>query len=209
MNDDPLSIVNFSHALIRQTQRILRGEMSNVTTAPAPTLWPRVALDATVGNGNDLRFLCEISSPDSTIIGVDVQSIAIERCQKLLEEQHCEARVKLVLRSHDEIDSICRAEGIMNLDVVMYNLGYLPGTDKKLRTQAQTSIASLEQAIGLLSTNGIITICCYVAHEGGLEERNAIQKWMSELDPKKLRVMQYKSYESAHTPECYVLQKRV
>jgi Putative rRNA methylase len=68
------------------------------------------------------------------------------------------------------------------INAVMLNLGYLPGSDKQIITQIDSTIAALSSACELLSPGGIITIIAYPGHEGGQEEADQVKGWCANLN---------------------------
>ena len=53
-------------------------------------------------------------------------------------------------------------------NLIIFNLGFLPGSNKKIKTQDYTSNQAILNAYSIL--DGIMLIACYVQHEGGYEE---------------------------------------
>jgi len=51
--------------------------------------------------------------------------------------------------------------------LVAFNLGYLPGGDKKIITGSETTSLALEAAKRILMPRGLISIVVYVGHPGG------------------------------------------
>lgn len=51
--------------------------------------------------------------------------------------------------------------------LVAFNLGYLPGGDKKIITRSETTVLALEAAKRILAPGGLISIVTYVGHPGG------------------------------------------
>ena len=54
--------------------------------------------------------------------------------------------------------------------LIVYNLGYLPGSDKLLTTKTSSTLLSVEKALSLIAPNGAISITCYPGHEEGKKE---------------------------------------
>ncbi len=75
--------------------------------------------------------------------------------------------------------------------VVVFNLGYLPGSDKSVRTSAVTTIPAVSQAISAIHTNGAVILVLYSGHPGGKEEAAAVEKWLFELDPKHYAISRH------------------
>ena len=57
---------------------------------------------------------------------------------------------------------------------VTFNLGYLPGGDRRVVTQPGSSSAAIGAAARLLRADGIMTIVAYRGHPGGRDEADAV-----------------------------------
>lgn len=67
-------------------------------------------------------------------------------------------RTHIELRNHKSFpDQI--APG--SVSVITYNLGYLPGGDKTITTNVETTLTSIEAACNLVVQGGLISIMCY------------------------------------------------
>jgi hypothetical protein len=65
----------------------------------------------------------------------------------------------------------------------MFNLGYLPGGDKHLITQTESTLVALQSAGKLLAKDGLLTIMAYPGHPGGDDEALKVAQWCSQLAP--------------------------
>ena len=115
---------------------------------------PEIAIDMTCGNGHDTIFLASIAKK---VFAFDIQDQAINNTKKLLDEKHL-TNVTLCKESHDLFDIFVN----QSYDLAIYNLGYLPGGDKTIKTDAQTVLRSLEKAVPLLASGGKIVIVIYL-----------------------------------------------
>lgn len=68
-----------------------------------------------------------------------------------------------------------------HIRAVMFNLGYLPRSDKKIITRSETTLVALDAAISLLADSAIITILAYPGHSGGDEETAEVENWCDSL----------------------------
>ena len=68
------------------------------------------------------------------------------------------------------------------INAVMFNLGYLPGSDKHVKTQSKSTIAALTTAVDLISPGGLITVLAYPGHDGGGDETRDVDQWRLGLD---------------------------
>lgn len=110
-------------------------------------------IDATCGNGKDLLQLGLL--PLAGIIGLDKQEIAIEKASALLKEHLSNEQYKkmhLFCTSHICFPEIAYKHPIR---LVVYNLGYLPGSDKKITTMTEDTVKSVESALALLALGGL------------------------------------------------------
>lgn len=133
------------------------------------------AIDATCGNGKDTLQLGKFSL--GGIIGLDKQQIAIENTTHLIKNSLKEGHYKkihLFCTSHIYFPSLAYKHPIR---LIIYNLGYLPGSNKKITTLTEDTLQSLKGALELIMPGGLITICCYPGHvEGAREQALLLQK---------------------------------
>lgn len=146
-----------------------------------------IVLDCTVGNGNDTILLAKQVGDTGIVYGFDIQKKALDITFESLTCENINNRVILIEDGHENIDLYIKEK----LDFVIYNLGYLPKGDKSIRTKKDTTLISLEKSLNLLNNNAVILITCYVGHEGGLEEKNVVEEFLSHLDQKIYNVIKY------------------
>lgn len=134
------------------------------------------AVDATCGNGNDSLFLAALTGPDGALYACDIQPVAVETTARRLEEAGYREGVHVFRMDHARFDE----PGVLpdQADCFMYNLGYLPGSDHAVRTQAKSTLLSLRAALSRLAPGGIITLCLYPHNP---EEIEAVRGWCREL----------------------------
>ena len=68
------------------------------------------------------------------------------------------------------------------VDLVTFNLGFLPGSDKKICTNSYTTINAIKKSYDLLNEKGIIIITTYSRHLGGQKEAEDIDLFLSETN---------------------------
>lgn len=163
-----------------------------------------IVLDCTIGNGNDTLLLAELVGPTGKVYGFDIQEIAIENTKKLLETNSLNGNINLFLDSHEYIDKYIHEY----LDLIIYNLGYLPGGDKSIKTNSITTIKSIKKSLALLKDNGILIIIVYPGHPGGIEEKLSLDKLFSKLDQKEFNVLKHEFINQInHPPILYLIEK--
>ena len=149
-----------SHQRVRpQRKRIVEVAQDEVRAVLKPG---DIAIDATVGNGHDTRFLASIAG---IVHGFDIQQSALDRLPMM---EH----VTLHCRSHAEMDQIGLDNG--SVAAIMFNLGYLPGGDKRITTKVESTLRAIDNALSLLQAGGILTVLAYRGHPGGEAEYQAV-----------------------------------
>ncbi len=133
-----------------------------------------IAVDMTCGNGRDTLVLCQCL-PQGQVYGFDVQAAAIEQT-KLTTHKY--SNVHLFCNSHTAIKNIAFTAAPR---LIIYNLGYLPGGDKSIVTNTETTLCSLKSSLDLLAVDGAISITCYPGHEEGAREELAIISFLQDL----------------------------
>lgn len=144
------------------------------------------AVDATLGNGYDALWLCGLVGETGHVYGFDVQAEAVERSRARLAEAGVENRADLILDGHQNMRSYVDAQ---SADVVMFNLGWLPGAAHGVTTQTATTLQAVNAALEVLKEEGLLTICIYPGHEEGAREREALLDWAKNLDEREYDTM--------------------
>lgn len=171
-----------------------------------------VVVDATMGNGYDTQFLAELGA---NVYAFDVQEEALNATEKRLDDAGIknqifeknlsnlltEPSVNLVLSGHEKLSEYVKEP----IKAAIFNLGYLPKTDKSVVTKADTTLTALDALTNQLVVGGRIAIMIYYGHEGGMEEKNAVIKWTSTLPQKDWEVTSYAPLNQIHTPPILVL----
>lgn len=145
-----------------------------------------IVVDATAGRGRDTLFLAQSVGAQGKVFAFDIQEEALKATKDLLQEHRVLDRVELLLRSHTEILDYVPS----GVKAVVFNLGYLPGSDRIITTQPGTTVQSVEQALTILQDNGLIVLTVYRGHPGGLEESQAIVNFLSGLPKKDFSILQ-------------------
>lgn len=171
-----------------------------------------VVVDATMGNGYDTQFLAELGAK---VYAFDVQEEALNATENRLDDAGIknqifkknlsnlltEPSVNLILSGHEKLSEYVKEP----IKAAIFNLGYLPKTDKSVVTKADTTLTALDALTNQLVVGGRIAIMIYYGHEGGMEEKDAVIKWTSNLPQKDWEVTSYAPLNQIHTPPILVL----
>jgi predicted methyltransferase len=146
-------------------------------------------LDATLGNGHDALFLARCVGSEGELLGFDIQQDALDVTRGRLDEAGIDpCSYKLFCESHSDMTRHVSTR----VRAIMFNLGYLPGGNKEIITQKNSTIEAISSALALLSPGGILTVMCYPGHPGGAEEADLVISYLDELDTHEYLVTCYK-----------------
>ncbi len=168
-----------------------------------------VVIDATLGNGHDALFLAQQVSPGGHVFGFDVQAAAVQETTRRLQEAGLtEADFTLFLAGHETLLERVPEATQGQVRGIMFNLGYLPGSDKSVITHTETTLVALKSALEILARGGLLTIAIYPGHEGGADEQRKISEWATQLLPRQFEVQQLRPVNrAAAPPECWAIWK--
>ena len=156
-----------------------------------------LCIDATAGNGNDTLYLAKLVGVEGQVIAFDIQEDAVANTEKRLQEQDMSERAKVVLDSHVNMASYAKENTV---DCIVFNLGYLPGGDHKMATQANSSIEAMNVALKLLKKKGLLSVTIYSGGDSGFEEKDAVLSWLRQLDQRKYLVLVTEYYNRQNNP---------
>jgi len=152
-----------------------------------------IAIDATAGNGFDTHFLASHIGSGGHLYAFDIQQLAIDTTRRRLKEASLNQHTTLLCAGHETMLEKIPATTHGKVDIILFNLGYLPRADKSVITRKATTLQALNSALQLLSRGGYISILAYPGHAGGREETEAVKHWANNLPA---------DYEvQIHTPE--------
>lgn len=187
----PISLVKEAHSLIKHT--LHSGDM---------------AIDATVGNGYDTLFLVEQVGTMGRVYGFDVQETALDITRSRLQQANLSECLTLIQANHAAMAEKIPVQYQDNINAIMFNLGYLPGGDKTIITQAKSTLLALNSAAQLLSVDGVITVIAYPGHNGGDIETNQVKAWCEQLDQKRFTIRTLAATENkASAPVLFAIFK--
>ncbi|MDQ6969653.1 MAG: FAD-dependent oxidoreductase [Mariprofundus sp.] len=158
-----------------------------------------LSIDATAGNGHDTLFLAHHASGNEQVIAFDIQPQAIENTRSRLREAGLCDRVKLVCDGHQTMQDHIPAAWRRKVNLIMFNLGYLPQANKRVITRTSTTLQALDAAIELLALHGRISILAYPGHAGGDEETRAVHTWLASLSSDCFEVVRHESPDATTT----------
>jgi hypothetical protein len=64
--------------------------------------------------------------------------------------------------------------------VAVFNLGYRPGSDRRIVTRSETTLAALQACCEWLGGKGALSVIAYPGHPAGAEETERIGQWAND-----------------------------
>jgi predicted methyltransferase len=168
-----------------------------------------IAVDATMGNGHDTHFLAELVGESGHVFAYDIQQEAVTSTTKRLEEHNLLERATLLHQSHANITDTIPAHLHGNVTGAIFNLGYLPGGNKQITTNAHSTIHAIEQLLDIMAVEGIIVLVIYHGHPEGQVERDELLKYVQNIAQEKAHILQYQFINQVNNPPFIVaIEKR-
>ncbi|MDR2696055.1 MAG: hypothetical protein LBC79_06720 [Deltaproteobacteria bacterium] len=193
-----------------------------------------LAVDATAGNGHDTLFLAGLVGPAGLVLAFDIQPEALESTRAALEKAHLAARVRLFLTGHENIAVCLQGNAVPppterlaasltveappdpalyltakpRVSAAMFNLGFLPGSEKEIATRPGTTLAALNGLLPAMLPGAALSIHCYSGHDGGKEESKAVLDWAARQPEKIWRAYRYETWNKKRGAETLVLMER-
>lgn len=160
----------------------------------------KTAIDATMGMGYDTEKLLKTVGENGKVYAFEIQNQAVAYCKNKFSTTN---NLEILEVSNEYIDVID------NFDLVIYNLGYLPGSDKKITTTAMTTVISLSKATNLMNVGGVIIVVSYLGHKNSEAEREAVEKFLKSLDQKQFIVEKREFFNQINNPPIvYIVEKK-
>ena len=136
------------------------------------------ALDATLGLGRDALFAAGLLAPGGALYGFDVQQEAVNKSLDLLRKAgfaggnaggHIE--INFFNASHADMKDFIPQSRVGKIGVVFFNLGWMPGSDKSVKTLPLGTLKALEVSLDLIGCcRCALSVLSYTGHPGGNDE---------------------------------------
>ena len=159
-------------------------------------------VDFTMGNGHDTLYFANYCS-EGHVYAFDVQQMALDNTRKLLDDNGGFDNVTLILDSHHNVDKYVQGE----IDAGIFNLGYLPGSDKSVTTQCNTTLEALDKAVKMLKTGGVIVVIIYPGHSEGTREADMVEEFCAKLDKHTYNTYKYALLNKKNPPYIVAAEK--
>lgn len=195
-----------------EVKRFLASKSARLTNI-AHQIWKIVlqpgdtVCDATCGNGNDSIFLAQAVGNQGRLVCIDLQEQAVEATRDNIEktiDQNELPSVEYIVGSHEHVTEYL---GSNVARLICFNLGYLPGGDKSVVTETDSTLAAIEGSLESLCFGGLISILCYTGHPGGQEEYESVKEFVEQLCSTYWKVSQIQLLNSPSAPIMILIWK--
>ncbi len=163
-----------------------------------------IAVDFTMGNGHDTEFLSKTVGPNGHVYAFDVQEMALASTAEHLRESGCPNNCTLILDSHHNVKKYVDVP----IKAGMFNLGYLPGSDKTVTTMRETTLPAIEAAIDLMDRDAIILVAVYPGHAEGEAEGKMICNYLSSLSRYRVCATRINILNSPTSPFFIIIENK-
>ncbi|OTP06847.1 rRNA methylase [Enterococcus sp. 10A9_DIV0425] len=164
-------------------------------------------IDATMGNGHDTIFLAEQVGRTGHVYSFDIQEQALVTTNKKLVEAGWLDRVTLCLKGHETIGEVLEEQ--QRVKAAIFNLGYLPKSDKSVITLPETTKMAMEEILKRLVPKGRMIVVVYYGHEGGKAELDMVQDFCQTLPQEMYNVLNYRFINQKNNPPIlYCVEKK-
>lgn len=163
-----------------------------------------VAVDFTMGNGNDTLFLAKAVGENGRVYAFDIQEEALISTRKHLEDNSAPENYTLICDSHHKVTEYVKEP----IKAGMFNLGYLPRSGKKaVTTLRETTMPAVEAAIDLLLPDGVLIVAIYPGHEEGALEGEMLREYLGTLSRFKICASEFRILNSPTSPYFFLIEK--
>ena len=165
-------------------------------------------IDATMGNGYDTVFMAEKIGKTGHVYSFDIQKEALLSTKSKLTEQDLLDRTSLFLQGHETLGTV--VDEAQPIKAGIFNLGYLPKSDKSVITLPETTRTAMEEILKRLVSRGRMIMVVYYGHEGGEKELDMVQDYCQSLPQEKYNVLKYQFINQKNNPPIlYCVEKKV
>ena len=163
-----------------------------------------VAVDFTMGNGNDTLFLSRTVGESGKVYAFDIQEEALVSTAAHLEAEGAPKNYELICASHHRVKEFVNEP----IKAGIFNLGYLPRSGKKsVTTMRETTFPAVRAALELLAPDGVLIVAIYPGHEEGALEGEMLREYFSSLSRFRICASEFHILNSPTSPYFYLLEK--
>lgn len=152
-----------------------------------------IILDMTCGKGYDSKFILDNLNPRK-LYAFDIQEMAKEETKKTLGS--FPENFTFILDSHKNLDLYIKEK----IDLAIFNLGYLPSSDKSITTNYKDVIEAIKKILDLSQEGTLIILTFYPGHDEGRKESIYVEEYITELSQKQYSILKYSFINQKNNP---------
>ena len=163
-----------------------------------------VAVDFTMGNGNDTLFLSKTVGESGRVYAFDIQKEALISTEEHLKKCAAPENYTLICASHHRVREFVKEP----IKAGMFNLGYLPRSGRKaVTTLRETTMPAVEAAIDMLLPDGVLIIAIYPGHEEGELEGDMLREYFKTTSRFRICPSEFRILNSPTSPYFFLVEK--
>ena len=163
-----------------------------------------VAVDFTMGNGNDTLFLSKAVGESGKVYAFDIQEEALISTRAHLLENGAPENYELICASHHRVRDFVHEP----IKAGMFNLGFLPRSqNKRVTTMRETTMPAVEAAIDMLLPDGVLIIAIYPGHEEGAMEGDMLREYFQTTSRFYICPSEFRILNSPASPYFFLVEK--
>lgn len=163
-----------------------------------------VAVDFTMGNGNDTLFLSRTVGEGGRVYAFDIQEEALASTREHLKEEGAPENYTLICASHHRVKEFVNEP----IKAGIFNLGYLPRAGKKsVTTMRETTMPAVTAALELLAPDGVLIVAIYPGHEEGALEGKMLREYFGTLSRFRICASEFRILNSPTSPYFFLVEK--
>ncbi len=163
-----------------------------------------IAVDFTMGNGNDTLFLSRAVGENGRVYAFDIQEQALVSTEAHLVTNDAPKNYTLICASHHRVKEFVTEP----IKAGMFNLGYLPrGGNKTVTTMRETTLPAVQAALELLAPDGVLIVAIYPGHEEGALEGQMLKEYFSTLSKYRICPSEFRILNSPDSPYFFLVEK--
>ena len=163
-----------------------------------------IAVDFTMGNGNDTLFLSKAVGESGRVYAFDIQEEALTSTREHLIANGAPENYTLICASHHRVKEFVNEP----IKAGMFNLGYLPRSGKKaVTTMRETTMPAVEAALELLAPDGVLIVAIYPGHEEGALEGEMLREYFKTTSRFQICPSEFRILNSPTSPYFFLVEK--
>ena len=163
-----------------------------------------VAVDFTMGNGNDTLFLSKTVGDGGRVYAFDIQEDALTSTRAHLTKNGAPENYTLICASHHRVKEFVKEP----IKAGMFNLGFLPRSqNKRVTTMRETTMPAVEAAIDMLLPDGVLIIAIYPGHEEGALEGEMLREYFKTTSRFYICPSEFRILNSPTSPYFFLVEK--